>query len=173
MLTGAKARSFTTSGFGLAVVAAAAIWLPTADLAGSPKSNQSGLDIDSPWLNDVNCVETTSDSSKEIQVERTSVHIKQLQTISGLTNKELGHVFQVSRRSIHNWANGSPVSSLNARRVRDFYYLVGALGGNTPEQRRSLLLSGAHGESLIEKFMSDGESPQQLQYTLPVMDRLG
>lgn len=170
---GAKTHSYTTSGFGLATIVTAAIWIPTAGMADGFRDYESDSEINSLWLSDDNRAETASDFSEEILVSETSVLVRQLQIISGLTNKELGNVFQVSRRSIHNWANGSSISSENENRVREFYYLVSALGVDTSEQRRSLLFSSAHGESLIEKFMSDGKKHQQLQHTISVVDRLG
>ena len=129
----------------------------------------------SPWADSTRELRTgtsTSRASKRVETSPDFL-IKSLQEISGLTAKELGHVFNVSRRSIHNWADGNPISAANTQRIRDFHALVSSLDARSPEERRALLLSSTNGKSLVEQFIAEGQRGHQLQHTLPVMERLG
>ncbi|QPK84062.1 hypothetical protein G7Y29_04595 [Corynebacterium qintianiae] len=170
-----KALSSTTTGFGVALITTAAMWLPTAHAPAQTKSLYPDSAFTRYWSGlglKQQTATSTPKTAKKPEVSPAFL-VKSLQNISGLTAKELGHVFNVSRRSIHNWANGSSISVSNAQRIRAFHALVSSLGVNSPEQRRTLLLSSTGGKSLVEQFIAEGRQGYQLQHTLPVMERLG
>ena len=84
--------------------------------------------------------------------ESTGEAIMEIRRLSGLTWQELGDLFEVSRRSVHHWANGKPVSAGNDRKIRrmlaairDFYQ------GNQLDTRASLLaVDQATGNSMLD-----------------------
>lgn len=170
-----KTFSSTTTGFGVAMIATAGMWLPTTYAHTQPKNlyHDSAFTHTWPRLDAESRTGTSTHKITKKSELNPALLVKNLQNISGLTAKELGHVFNVSRRSIHNWANGSSISTSNTQRVCAFHDLVSSLGANSPEQRRTLLLSSTGGKSLVEQFIAEGRQRDQLQHTLPVMERLG
>ncbi len=50
--------------------------------------------------------------------ESTAEAIMEIRRRSGLTWEELGDLFNVSRRSVHHWANGKPVTADHDRTIR-------------------------------------------------------
>lgn len=79
--------------------------------------------------------------------QKTGAEIKRLREISGLTWEQIGRVFEVSRRSVHLWANEGRMNSRNIERLNDFAALVDAAPGSTPNERRTWLLRTAGNES--------------------------
>jgi hypothetical protein len=87
-----------------------------AILSGSSTGARSG---EISFLEDSTFTETDAIS--------TSRAISEVHRISGLTWEELGKLFHVSRRSIHFWASGQPMNSMNERfllKVLDFFRKV-------------------------------------------------
>ena len=60
---------------------------------------------------------------------------------SGLTWEELGELFEVSRRSVHHWANGRPMSAGHDRMIRRILAVVRKLDQGDQERTRALLLT--------------------------------
>jgi len=65
--------------------------------------------------------------------EMTRQAISELRRISGLTWEQLGELFDVSRRSVHFWASGKPLSSGNEPRLMQVLDIVRA--GNRGDAR--------------------------------------
>lgn len=73
----------------------------------------------------------TSDSRAAITIARrqlepkaTRTAVAELRRISGLTWEQLGQLFEVSRRSVHFWASGKPLSPTNEERLMRVLDLV-------------------------------------------------
>ena len=73
--------------------------------------------------------------------ESTAEAIMEIRRRSGLTWQELGELFDVSRRSIHHWANGKPVSAGNDRTIRRMLAAIRYLDRGSQRDTRALLLS--------------------------------
>lgn len=75
---------------------------------------------------------------------------------AGLTWDQLARLFDVSRRSVHLWANGARMNSHNQQHALNLYKWVQSVPGETPEQRRIAILSpGADGHSLFDRWKSE------------------
>ncbi len=67
--------------------------------------------------------------------------IFELKRLGGLTWEELSTLLSVTRRSLHLWANGSPINSLNEKHVRDLLVTMRELDRGTARENRALLLA--------------------------------
>jgi hypothetical protein len=67
--------------------------------------------------------------------------IFELKRLTGLTWEELAMLLSVTRRSLHLWANGSPINTLNERHMRDLLVTVRELDRGTARENRALLLA--------------------------------
>ena len=72
---------------------------------------------------------------------RTRDAIFELRRLSGLTWEELALLLSASRRSLHLWANGHPINTVNERRVRDLLMAMRELDRGTARENRALLLA--------------------------------
>jgi hypothetical protein len=67
--------------------------------------------------------------------------IFELKRLSGLTWEELATLLSVTRRSLHLWANGGPINTLNEKHVRDLLLTMRELDRGTARENRALLLA--------------------------------
>jgi len=67
--------------------------------------------------------------------------VHQIRLISGLTWQELSKLFGVSRRSIHNWANGEPLKTDHAQFVIDALRAIMILRRPSAAETRLVLLT--------------------------------
>lgn len=73
--------------------------------------------------------------------ESTAEAVMEIRRRSGLTWQELGELFDVSRRSIHHWANGKPVSAGNDRTIRRMLAAIRHLDRGGQRETRALLFA--------------------------------
>jgi transcriptional regulator with XRE-family HTH domain len=74
--------------------------------------------------------------------ERSHAHvIHEIRLLSGLTWQELAELFRVSRRSIHNWANGEPLKIENALAIDEVLRAVQGLRRASAAETRLALLT--------------------------------
>lgn len=92
---------------------------------------------------------------------------------SGLTANQLGRLTGVAGRTFQYWASGSTPSSGDAKRLAELHDLVAGLPAATPPQRRALLLDSANGQSLFHRFYAATPRAQQIQFPVPLLERLG
>ena len=76
-----------------------------------------------------------------VPTESTAEAVMEIRRRSGLTWEELGDLFDVSRRSVHHWANGKPVSAGNDRMIRRMLAAVRHLDQGDQIGTRALLLA--------------------------------
>ena len=83
--------------------------------------------------------------------------IMEIRRRSGLTWEELSDLFDVSRRSVHHWANGKPLASRHDRKIRKMLAAVRHLDQGDQLGTRSLLLAIDHvrGSSTLD-LLKDG-----------------
>jgi hypothetical protein len=67
--------------------------------------------------------------------------IFEMRRISGLTWDELAHVFGVTRRAIHHWANGHSLKPENIRQVHDVLHTLRIIARSSAEETRAALLA--------------------------------
>ena len=94
---------------------------------------------------------------RQMQAESISQAILEIRRRSGLTWEELGDLFDVSRRSVHHWASGKPVSAGNDRMIRRILAAVRRLGsgGQADARARFLAVDDATGVSTFD-LLKDG-----------------
>ena len=81
--------------------------------------------------------------------------VRQLKEDSGLTWDQLRRLLGVSRRAVHMWAGGGQINAKNEERLALLEQIVAALGGRTPADRRSRLLSpSGTGRSVFQELAS-------------------
>ncbi|MCY4663143.1 MAG: helix-turn-helix transcriptional regulator [Acidimicrobiaceae bacterium] len=81
--------------------------------------------------------------------------VRQLKEDSGLTWDQLRRLLGVSRRAVHMWAGGGQINAKNEERLALLEQIVAALGGRTPTDRRSRLLSpSGRGRSVFQELAS-------------------
>ena len=73
--------------------------------------------------------------------ESTGEAIMEVRRLSGLTWEQLGKLFDVSRRSVHHWANGKPLAADRERTLRRMLAAVRHLDRGSQADTRALLLT--------------------------------
>jgi len=87
---------------------------------------------------------------------------------TGLTWDQMAKSLGVSRRAIHQWANGARLSAGNLERLQKFYKAVKSLPyANAEEVRVALLAVDASGRTVLERLSLDITDPGPI-LTLPL-----
>ena len=89
--------------------------------------------------------------------ESTGEAVLEIRRRSGLTWEELGDLFDVSRRSVHHWASGKPVSAKSERMIRQMLAAIRGLdqGNQVATRARLLAVNEGIGISVFE-FLKRG-----------------
>ena len=84
--------------------------------------------------------------------ESTGEAVLEIRRRSGLTWEELGDLFDVSRRSVHHWASGKPVSARSERMIRRMLAAIRRLdqGNRSATRTRLLAVDESLGVSALE-----------------------
>ncbi len=97
------------------------------------------------WATIAPCAERTATGPigqiDYMHAESAAESIMEIRCRSGLTWEELGDLFEVSRRSVHYWANGKPASARHDRRIRRMLAAIRHIDRGDRELTRALLLS--------------------------------
>ena len=103
-----------------------------------------------------------------------SQRIAEIRALAGLTTDQVGRLFGVSRRSVHNWINGSAMAPQHEERAAAVLAIVQALPGATPEERRSALLDSSRGASLFHQLIATRSEAERLQVAgVSARERIG
>ncbi|MXZ81251.1 MAG: hypothetical protein F4Z15_07810 [Gammaproteobacteria bacterium] len=88
--------------------------------------------------------------------ETTGEAIMEIRRRSGLTWDEISALFDVSRRSVHHWANGKPVSASHDRMIRRMLAAIRYLDRGSQSDTRAMLLDvdEATGTSTFDLLVS-------------------
>ena len=76
-----------------------------------------------------------------LSAESTAEAIMEIRRRSGLTWEGVGDLFDVSRRSVHHWANGKPVTAGHDRTIRSMLAAIRYLDRGDRTSTRALLLT--------------------------------
>lgn len=121
------------------------VQMTTTDLGSrSSPSEIKALVIDSSVKKDL--LDVKLSVSREIQ---------ELKNKSGLTRDRLGQIFGVSRRTLHNWAEGKAISSKNHQKLTKVLLLLENVSQGSPGLNRKLLLSVREGVVPIDLLVED------------------
>lgn len=91
-----------------------------------------------------------------IPSETTAEAILEIRRRGGLTWEEIGNLFRVSRRSVHNWANGRPTTAQHEHNIRQVLTIMRRLDRGSQEQNRNRLLTSIAGRpSLFELLQTE------------------
>ncbi|WP_066840017.1 helix-turn-helix domain-containing protein [Corynebacterium stationis] len=101
--------------------------------------------------------------SAKPETQSASSQISELRELSGLTINQLGRLFGVSRRSVHNWLNGKPMAARHEERAGDILSQVRALPGQTPSEKRAELLASRDGGSIFHRLRGGADENATLQ----------
>jgi DNA-binding transcriptional regulator YiaG len=119
--------------------------LGTASAAGLPLSERRQF---------VQETQTTS-SASEARRDPSAHPIAELRRLSGLTWDQLARLLGVSRRTLHFWVSGKPMTPINEERLARLLLVVQRLDQGSSAETRALLFSDAHGELLFD-LLSEG-----------------
>lgn len=129
--------------------------LPISLLMGKiwKKFQASDFHINSTKLDrDVHEIETAT-----LPIKSTQQTVNELRKLSGLTWEQLATLFSVSRRSVHFWASGEPLSSANEEKLNRTLDAVRYISRGSASSNRSLLMGIADdGKSYLE-LLATGE----------------
>lgn len=104
----------------------------------------------------------------------TADQVVQLHAGSGLTWDQLARLFNVSRRTVHNWAAGGRLNGGNAELLAHVSALISAEPARTPVEVRSWLLSSPDGQrSVFDEIRSAAHRREPLEDILTLRERLG
>jgi transcriptional regulator with XRE-family HTH domain len=73
--------------------------------------------------------------------QTTAEAVLEIRRLSGLTWEELGDLFDVSRRSVHHWANGKTVSAKHEQMIRQTLVAIRHLDCGSATKTRALILT--------------------------------
>ena len=93
---------------------------------------------------------------------------------SGLTWEQLGGLFGVSRRAVHNWASGSRLSAGNAEVLARVVASLSERTNYDPEENRDwFLAAGVNGTSLFDELRQARRRGSPIDDVLGARERLG
>ncbi len=84
-----------------------------------------------------------------------TVALREVKALSGLTWDQLGQLFGVSRRSMHNWTNGQPMTQAHEDALHRLREIVQTIGDPNPLVVRSRLRDRTNGAS-IASLVAEG-----------------
>ena len=96
--------------------------------------------------------------------QSTAEAVLEIRRRSGLTWESLSNLFNVSRRTIHHWANGRAPSTHHEMEIRRTLDAVRHLDEGNQRATRDRLLATFHGASLFD-MLADGRYADVLQQT--------
>jgi DNA-binding transcriptional regulator YiaG len=86
--------------------------------------------------------------SLPVTTESSQATINELKKLSGLTWEQLAKIFNVSRRSLHFWASGKPISPFNEEHLRRLLATIRYINRGSSDFNRSALLEPRHGSMI-------------------------
>lgn len=101
-------------------------------------------------------VQTTAGASLPVP-ETTTAYITELRQLSGLTWDQLARLFDVSRRSVHFWASGKPMTSSNEERLHRVLGIVRKIDRGSATANRNALFAAAADGRLPFDLLASGD----------------
>jgi DNA-binding transcriptional regulator YiaG len=98
--------------------------------------------------------------SLPVATESSQATINELKKLSGLTWEQLAKIFNVSRRSLHFWASGKPISPFNEEHLRRLLATVRYINRGSADFNRSALLEPRHGSTIPLDLLVAGKNEE-------------
>ena len=95
-------------------------------------------------------VDQALEPSVLLDAQPTSEAVARLRRISGLTWEQLARMFDVSRRSMHFWASGKPLSASNEEMLHQVLAIVSEADRGSASETRAALLDPSGGQSAFD-----------------------
>lgn len=96
-------------------------------------------------------MQSSTEKQDAVYSETTRAAISELRLISGFTWDHIANIFNVSRRSVHNWANGKPMNQGHEDKLFSVLNVVRRVDAGSATQNRSAFLQKSEsGESPLE-----------------------
>lgn len=138
-----------------------------------PITATTGTTFDCDLLAAMNMTTSGSTLPSTSSTEATQKALKELRKLSGLTWDQLAKLFNVSRRSLHFWASGQPLSSFNEENLNRLLGIIQYIDRGSASLNRSLLLrpssdgrplfdllvAGEHEE--VKLILGSGNAPER------------
>jgi len=105
------------------------------------------------------------------EASRSAVH--ELRRLSGLTWDELAKVFGVTRRSLHFWASGKPLSAQNEERLHRVLATVRQVDRGSAAENRAALRSAAGEAGLVLALLAASRFDEAVQLLGTMSPRKG
>jgi DNA-binding transcriptional regulator YiaG len=86
--------------------------------------------------------------SLPLTTDSSQATVNELKQLSGLTWEQLAKIFNVSRRSLHFWASGKPISPFNEEHLRRLLATIRYINRGSADINRSALLQPQQGSTI-------------------------
>lgn len=164
-------------GFALVMSSAVGVALPAFQFTTTPVRELSqGLRRDLS----VPLAQTSSGLPRVLSADATgssgslSKRIVEVRALTGLTTDQVGRLFGVSRRSVHNWINGNAMAPQHEERAAKILSIIHILPGSTAAERRAALLDSSRGVSLFHQLLVSRDEGVRLQVAgVSARERIG
>jgi hypothetical protein len=93
-------------------------------------------------------------------IETSQETLNELKQLSGLTWEQLAKVLNVSRRSLHFWASGKPISSFNEEHLRPLLATIRYIDRGSPDINRGALLQPQQGSTIPLDLLIAGKNEE-------------
>lgn len=90
--------------------------------------------------------------SPDCSPETNRIALNELRKLSGLTWEQLAKLFTVSRRTLHFWASGQPLSRSNEEKLNRLLAVIQYIDRGSASQNRSLLLQSSSGKNFLDRL---------------------
>lgn len=153
--------SSSPTGFAVPAAASVSVILVSGALAVSGTSSEDPVRVLKPPY--VHGTEATGSRAgwelvEQVETSRseaTREAVSALRRISGLTWDQLGRLFGVSRRSVHFWASGKPLSAENEQRLMRVLDVIRGGDRGNARDTRAALLDSTGGTSPLDLLTSE------------------
>jgi DNA-binding transcriptional regulator YiaG len=98
----------------------------------------------------------TTAGKSEVQVRTAAASISELRRLSGFTWDQLARLFHVSRRSLHFWASGKPMTPANEEHLQRLLAVVRKIDRGTASSNRAELLAVRDDGTIPFDLLADG-----------------
>lgn len=135
-------------------------------LAGLGTSTAHAAPPEVGWMSH-RSVEQTTAGAVVLSVQPAGAAIGELRRLSGLTWDQLARIFSVSRRSLHFWASGKPMSPSNEEHLQRVLAVVRKIDRGAPSANRTALLGVREDGSIPFDLLVAGDYERALSLLGP------
>ena len=128
---------------------------------GTSAASAQQPDVGLPWQPQR---EQTTAGGAVPDAEPAGAAIGELRRLSGLTWEQLARLFDVSRRSLHFWASGKPMTASNEERLQRLLAFVRKIDRGSATANRAMLLGVCEDGSLPIDLLAAGEYDRALSW---------